>query len=58
MTKAEQRKLAKELKAKLAKSNELFDEHVANPASGPSLSFIIGFLQGAIESATFELEHF
>ena len=58
MTKAEQRKLATELKAKLAKSNELFDEHVANPAAGPSLSFIIGYLQGALSNAVFELEHF
>jgi len=58
MTKAEQKKLATELKAKLAKSNELFDEHVANPATGPSLSFIIGYLQGAINNAVFELDHF
>jgi hypothetical protein len=58
MTKAEQRKLATELKAKLAKSQEMFDEHVANPATGPSLSFIVGYLQGAIDTATFELEHF
>jgi hypothetical protein len=57
MTKAEQRKLATELKAKLAKSNELFDAHFANPTDAKSLSFIIGFLQGAIESATFELEN-
>ena len=58
MTKAEQRKLATELKAKLAKSQEMFDEHVANPTDAKSLSCIIGFLQGAINNATFELEHF
>jgi hypothetical protein len=58
MTKAEQRKLATELKVKVAKAQEMFDEHVANPAEGKSLAFIIGFLQGAINSATFELEHF
>jgi hypothetical protein len=50
--------LATELKAKLAKSQEMFDEHVANPAAGPSLSFIVGYLQGAIDTATFELAHF
>jgi len=58
MTKQEQRKLATELKAKLAKSNELFDEHVANPAEGPSLSFIVGYLQGVLDNAVFELDHF
>jgi hypothetical protein len=36
----------------------MFDAHFANPTDAKRLSFIIGFLQGAINSATFELEHF
>jgi hypothetical protein len=58
MTKTEQRAIAKQLKEKVKQSQEMFDAHFANPTDAKSLSFIIGFLQGAIESATFELEHF
>jgi hypothetical protein len=58
MTKAEQRKLAAELKVKVAKAQEMFDDAIANAPDGKSLSYIIGYLQGAINNAVFELDHF
>ena len=58
MTKAEQRAIAKQLKEKVKQSQEMFDASVAGAPDAKSLAFIVGFLQGAINSATFELEHF
>ena len=55
MTKAEQRKLAKELKTKLAIAQEMFDDSIAEKPDGKSLSYVVGFLQGALSNAIFEL---
>jgi hypothetical protein len=58
MTKAEQRKLAKELKTKLATAQEMFDDSIAERPDGKSLSYVVGYLLGALDNAVFELEHF
>ncbi len=58
MTKAEQRKLAAELKVKLAIAQEMFDDSIAEKPDGKSLSYVVGYLQGALSNAVFELEHF
>ncbi len=58
MTKQEQRKLAKELKTKLAIAQEMFDDSIAEKPDGKSLSYVVGYLQGALSNAVFELEHF
>jgi hypothetical protein len=58
MTKAEQRKLAKELKTKMAIAQEMFDNSIAEKPDGKSLSYVVGYLQGALSNAVFELEHF
>jgi len=58
MTKTEQRAIAKQLKEKVKQSQEMFDANMAYSQDAKSLAFIIGFLQGAINNATFELEHF
>ena len=58
MTKAEQRKLAKELKTKLAIAQEMFDDSIAEKPDGKSLSYVVGYLLGALDNAAFELDHF
>jgi hypothetical protein len=58
MTKAEQRKLAKELKTKLATAQEMFDDSIAERPDGKSLSYVVGYLLGALDNVVFELEHF
>ena len=58
MTKAEQRKLATELKTKLATAQEMFDDSIAERPDGKSLSYVVGYLLGALDNAVFELEHF
>ena len=58
MTKQEQRAIAKQLKEKVKQSQEMFDAAITNSPDSKSLAYIVGFLQGAINSATFELEHF
>ena len=58
MTKAEQRKLAKELKTKLATAQEMFDDSIAERPDGKSLAYVVGYLLGALDNAVFELEHF
>ena len=58
MTKAEQRKLATELKTKIAAAQEMFDDSIAERPDGKSLSYVVGYLLGALDNAVFELEHF
>ncbi len=58
MTKQEQRKLAKELKTKMAIAQEMFDNSIAEKPDGKSLSYVVGYLLGALDNAAFELDHF